>query len=416
MGNFKNGRVFGAFQDAVEHLGLSKELVEVVVRPNRKVIVEFPVKMDDDSIKVFTGYRVQHNNFRGPYKGGIRYWPTVDLNEVEDLAFWMTWKCAVVDIPFGGGKGGVEVDPAKLSKDELKRLTYGYIKAIAPLIGSEVDIPAPDVGTNAEVMRWIVEAYAEITGKNDPAVVTGKPVEIGGSLGRKQATGRGVATVTKEIVDRLGMNITDCRVAIQGFGNVGSHAAKILSEMGAKIVAVSDISGGIYDSNGLNIQELVDYVKEHGLLKGFPGLKEGLAQGVLEVDCDVSIPAAIENQITEENVSRVKAKVVVEGANGPVTPEADDVLYKRGVLVVPDILANAGGVTVSYFEWYQNKHSQVWTEDEVNRKLEDKMKSALNDVWQIAERENISLRTAAYVTAIPRVIKAMRFRNTESDN
>jgi len=352
MSNLKNKKTVGSFQEGINLLDLKKELREIIMKPNRKVIVNFPVKMDNGNIKMFMGYRVQYNNFRGPYKGGIRYWPTVDLNDVENLAFWMTWKCAVVDIPFGGSKGGIEVDPAKLSKDELKRLTYGYIKAIVPVIGSNVDIPAPDVGTNAETMKWVVESYAELIGKKDIAVVTGKPVDEGGSLGREQATGRGVAIVTKEIIEKSGMDIENCRVAIQGFGNVASNTAKILSEMGAKIVAVSDIFGGIYDSNGINVQELIDYVKSNQSLKGILELKKELVQGILEVDCDVLIPAAIEDQITEENVSQIKAKIVVEGANGPTTPEADNILYKRGVIVVPDILANAGGVTVSYFEWY----------------------------------------------------------------
>ncbi len=398
------------FTNATDKLGLDKEVKEILMKPQREITVNFPVKMDDGSVKMFTGYRIQHNNSRGPYKGGVRYWPSVDIDEVRALASWMTWKCAIVDIPYGGAKGGVAVDPMKLSRNELRRLTEAYTKAISSVIGPRVDILAPDMGTNQEVMEWIMKAYSRVIGRKELAVVTGKPVKSGGCHGRDTATGKGVAIVAREVTKKLGVDIQECRVAIQGFGNVGSNAAKFISEMGAKVVAVSDVSGGVYDPNGLRIPELIRHVRKNKLLEGYPGLKKKLSRGVLEVDCDIVIPAALENQITEENASRIKAKIVVEGANGPTTPEADEILKKRGIFVVPDILANAGGVTVSYFEWVQNLMNHHWSVEKTGKKLEKKMIKAFRKVAEVMEKYNVDMRNAAYIFAVKKVAKTMKLR------
>lgn len=408
MSDLKDERLTGAFQEALSILNLEDGLVDQITTAKRTLIVNFPVKMDDGKIKVFNGYRVQDNDSRGPCKGGIRFASKVDLNNVKNLAFWMTYKCAVLDVPFGGGKGGVKVNPREVSNGELKRVTYAYIKAISSLIGPETDIPAPDVGTGPEIMKWAVESYAEITGKKELALVTGKPLDFGGSLGRTEATGRGVAIATREAIAKLNMNIKDCTVVVQGTGNVGSYAARILKEMGAKIIGISASVGGIYDPKGIDLEAILAYVDQNKTMKGFPGVKEELVKGILEVDCDILVPAAIENQITIENVSKIKAKIIAEGANGPTSPAADKILYENGQIVLPDILANAGGVTVSYFEWYQNMHSEQWTEAQVNDKLEEKMVKSFNAVWEAAEKEKISLRTASYLIAIDRVIKATK--------
>ncbi len=389
---------------AIDKLGINKDVIEILVKPQREITVNIPVKMDSGSIKVFSGYRVQHNNTRGPYKGGIRFWPSVNIDEVRALAAWMTWKCAVINIPYGGGKGGIIVDPTQLSKDELKRLTQEYVKAISPVIGSQVDIPAPDMGTNSEIMLWAIEAYNKATNKNDIAAFTGKPVGSGGSLGRSEATGRGVAICAREAAKQLGMEIKDCRVAVQGFGNVGSISAKILAEMGAKIVAVSDITGGIYDPNGLNIKDLLNYVAKNKVLESYKDVKKELVTKVVEADCDILVPAALENQITQENASKITAKIIVEGANGPTTVDANNMLYEKGIAIVPDILANSGGVLVSYFEWLQNLENKYWSESEVNTKLEEKMVKEFYNCLGMSKEHHVDMRTAAYMIAIERVL------------
>lgn len=395
---------------AADILGMKNNIIPCLLETQREVTVHMPVRMDDGSIKIFTGYRVQHNNARGPYKGGIRYWPTVDIDEVRALACWMTWKCALVDVPFGGGKGGIIVDPMELSKDELKRLTVEYTKELSLVIGSRIDIPAPDIGTNADVMLWIMETYNSITNNGsarDIAMVTGKPVGNGGSLGRIEATGRGVAICAREAAKQMGMDIRECTVAVQGFGNVASVGAKLLSSMGAKIVGVSDVSGGIYDPNGLDIEELIEHVEKHKVLKGYGNVKKELTNGILEVNCDILVPAALENQITQENAHKVKAKVIVEGANGPTTFCASNILRGNGVFVVPDILANSGGAIVSYFEWLQNIAGRYWSEKEVNEKLEEKIVKAYGNVLEKSLEYDVDFRTASYMIAIDRVVKAM---------
>ena len=390
---------------------LNQEMLEILLKPQRETTVHIPIEMDDGSIRVFEGFRIQHNNARGPFKGGIRFWPSVNINEVKALAAWMTWKCSVVDIPFGGSKGGIIVDPMKCSKGELKRLTEEYTKAIVSVIGPYIDIPAPDVGTNAEIMLWIMETYNRLKNNGDKkelAIVTGKPVEHGGSLGRREATGRGVAIATNEAVQHIGMDLKNCSVIVQGFGNVGSTAARILAEMGARIVGVSDVSGGIYNPEGLDIDKLIEHVQKQKVLKGFAGVKEELVKGILELECDILIPAALENQITKENAGNIKAKVIVEGANGPTTVDADRILRERGVLIIPDIVANSGGVIVSYFEWLQNIDDKYWSEDVVNRKLKEKICKACSGVLETSMEYKIDIRTASYLIAIRRVSEAIR--------
>ncbi len=397
------------FNRAADHMGLEEGLRAILSHPKRELIVHFPVKMDDGSIRVFTGYRVHHNTARGPCKGGIRYSPRVTLDEVRALAMWMTWKCAVVKLPFGGGKGGVVCDPKQLSPGELERLTRRYTTEISILIGPERDIPAPDLNTNPQVMAWIMDTYSMHQGHSVPAVVTGKPVEIGGSEGRKDATGRGVMLVVREAAKLLGMSLIGARVAVQGYGNVGSAAARFLAAQGCRIVAVSDVKGGAYDPNGLDLQELDEHVRSQGTVFGFatPITNADL----LELDCDVLIPAAVENQITVANAHRVKARIVAEGANGPTTPEADRILNERGIFVIPDILANAGGVTVSYFEWVQDLQSFFWDEEDINAKLEKVMVRAFREVVNLARSEGVDLRLAAHILAISRVAQAIRLRS-----
>jgi len=397
--------------NAAKLVKMNPEIIDILLKPQRETTVHIPVEMDDGSIKVFKGFRIQHNNARGPFKGGIRYWPSVNIDEVKALAAWMTWKCSVVDVPFGGSKGGIIVDPMKCSKMELKRLTEEYTKAIISVIGPYIDIPAPDVGTNAEIMLWIMETYNRLKNngeKKELAIVTGKPVEHGGSLGRSEATGRGVAIATNEAVQDIGMELKNCSVIVQGFGNVGSIAAKILAEMGARIVGASDVSGGIYDPKGLDVDELIEHVQKHKVLKGFTGVKKELVKGILELECDILVPAALENQITKENAGNIKAKVIVEGANGPTTVDADEILLEKGVLIVPDILANSGGVIVSYFEWLQNIDDEYWSEEIVNRKLNDKICKACSEVLRTSAEYKIDLRTASYLIAIQRVARATR--------
>ncbi|HDI11149.1 MAG TPA: Glu/Leu/Phe/Val dehydrogenase [Candidatus Acetothermia bacterium] len=395
-------------------LGLPDDLVDLLKRPERVLEVSIPVRMDDGRIRVFQGYRVQHSSARGPCKGGIRYHPQVTVDEVKALAGWMTWKCAVVDIPFGGAKGGIICDPMCLSVGELERLTRRYTAMILPLIGPRHDIPAPDVNTGAREMNWLMDTVSALRGEPMQAVVTGKDIALGGARGRREATGRGVAIITQEILERLGRKVQGTTVAVQGFGNVGSVAALLLHQAGARVVGVSDVSGAFYCEQGLDIPELVEYAQHspHRLLAGYsaPGVQEIPKEELLTLDVDVLIPAALEGQITEQNAGRIRARIVVEGANGPTTPEADVILEERGVTVVPDILANAGGVVVSYFEWVQNLQCFYWDEEETNARLARVMRRAFQEVWDYARHRETSLRIAALMLGIERVVQAIRLR------
>lgn len=400
-------------ESAAKMIDLHENDYVAIKYPERELKVSIPVEMDDGCIKVFEGYRVQHSSSRGPCKGGIRYHQDVDIDEVKALAAWMSLKCAVVNIPYGGAKGAVKVNPKELSKSELKRLTRRYTAMILPLIGPDKDIPAPDVNTNAEIMGWIMDTYSMFKGYTVPGVVTGKPVDIGGSLGRREATGRGVMFMTREILHRLGMPVMGTRVAVQGFGNVGSIAAKLLYNEGCKIVAISDVSGGVYCKSGLNIDKIQQFLGTNGkLLADYEeaGVTHISNEELLTVDTDVLIPAALENQINEHVAQKVKASIIIEGANGPTTVEGDKILEKNGKVVVPDILANAGGVVVSYFEWVQNIQSLMWDEEEVNRALEKIMIRAFNEVWDKTRTKQTTLRMGAYMVAIERLVKAKKIR------
>jgi glutamate dehydrogenase (NAD(P)+) len=398
------------FDLAAERLHLDDGMRRVLREPRRELTVHFPVKMDDGSVKVFTGYRVQHNLGRGPAKGGIRYHQDVSLDEVKALAMWMTWKCAVVGIPFGGGKGGVIVDPKKLSKKELEALTRRFFTEIEVLVGPEKDIPAPDVNTNAQVMAWMMDTYSMHMGYTVPGVVTGKPISLGGSEGRNEATARGTVYCIVEAARHLGMELNKSTVAIQGFGNAGSIAATLITAEKATVVAVSDSTGGIHNPNGLEIPKVIAWKQEHGTVQGFPGSKDISNAQILEVDCDILIPAALENQITGRNAGNIKARLIAEAANGPTTPEADDILWKAGKFMIPDILCNAGGVTVSYFEWVQDLNRDHWSETEVNEKLKGIMVKAFQETLTIARREQCYMRTAAYLLAVERVADATQMR------
>jgi glutamate dehydrogenase (NAD(P)+) len=397
------------FDEAAGLLNLPAGIKEIIKRPRRATIVSLPLQLDDGSFRVFTGYRVQHSIVRGPAKGGIRYHPGVTLEEVEALAAWMTWKCAVVNIPFGGGKGGIACDPTKLSKGELERLTRRYAADLSDQFGPEVDIPAPDVNTNEQVMAWFMDTYSMHARRTETAVVTGKPLEIGGSLGRREATGRGVQYCIREACRYIALPLKGARVAVQGFGNVGSISATLVAKDGASIVAVSDVSGGVHNPDGLDIPQLLLWASDHRGVAGFPGGKP-LTTSIIEYDCDILIPAALENQITHDNAERVKAKIVAEGANGPTTPDADKILDKAGKFVIPDILCNSGGVTVSYFEWVQNRMGFYWTEEEVNGRLEQVMVRAFTDVLVKAREHRVSMRVAAFMVAIERVVKVIMLR------
>jgi glutamate dehydrogenase (NAD(P)+) len=396
--------------EAAKQLNLDPGVHEVLRNPRRALEVSIPTRMDDGTVHVFRGYRVHHNTSRGPSKGGIRYHPAVTLEEVKALAMWMTWKCAVVGIPFGGAKGGVVVDPGKLSKGELQRMTRRYASEILPLIGPERDIPAPDLGTNEQVMAWIMDTYSTREGFSVPGVVTGKPLAIGGSKGRTKATARGVMYITLATLKHLGMSVEDARVAVQGFGNVGGATVELLHEQGCRIVAVSDVRGGVYNPDGLSPTGLNAHEEEAGTIVGYEGGESITNEQLLEVDCDVLIPAAIEGQITEQNADRIKASVIVEAANGPTTPEADEILKDRGILVVPDILANAGGVTASYFEWVQDLQAYYWEEDEVNDRLRMIMEKSYVDVLSLAEERKVTMRTAATMLGVGRVAEAHAIR------
>jgi len=395
-------------------ISIEPEYYEMLKSPRREVIVALPLKLGDGTSVTFTGYRVQHNNARGPYKGGIRYHPSVTLGEVKALAMWMTWKSAVIDIPFGGAKGGVGVDPKKLSNDDLERLTRKYVSALDRDIGPEIDIPAPDLNTNSQTMAWMMNEYSRLHGHIVPAVVTGKPIEIGGSEGRAAATGKGVAICAREAVKKyLHSEMKDVTVAVQGFGNVGSNTVKSLIEMGARIVALSDVVGGARPKSPKKFFEqtfssMLESSNKLGSISLIPNVEQISNEEVIETEADLLIPAALENQITENNAHKVKAKIVIEAANGPTTPMADKILERQGIKLVPDILANSGGVLVSYFEWVQNLNRDHWSEEEVNNRLEHKMVHSFNEVVTIAEKDGIDLRRAALVLAINKVVAAMK--------
>jgi glutamate dehydrogenase (NAD(P)+) len=398
------------FNRAADLLPLKRGIRDFLVYPHRELTVNFPVQMDDGTVRVFTGYRVHHSTVLGPTKGGIRYAPEVDLDEVRALAMWMTWKCALMHLPYGGAKGGVAVDPLTLSTGELERLTRRYATEISVLMGPQRDIPAPDVGTNPQVMAWIMDTYSMHAGHSIPAVVTGKPLSIGGSAGRREATGRGVLITAREAARRWELPFAGARVVVQGFGNVGSVSAYLLHDQGCRIVGIGDIYGAIANPDGIDPRAVLQHVQKTGGVPGFPAAEPIDSKALLELPCDILVPAAIEGQITRQNASRVKAKLIVEGANGPTTPDADEILNDRGVLIVPDILANAGGVIVSYFEWVQDLSSLFWSEDEINQRLEPIMIGAFDRVAATAREREVDLRTAAMVTAVQRVADALMTR------
>jgi glutamate dehydrogenase (NAD(P)+) len=398
------------FDLAAERLDLSQALRRVLREPKRELTVHFPVKMDDGTVHVFTGYRVQHNLGRGPAKGGIRYHQDVTLDEVKALAMWMTWKCAVVGIPFGGGKGGVVVDPKKLSLREIEGLTRRFTTEISVLIGPQSDIPAPDVNTNSQTMAWMMDTYSMHVGYTVPAVVTGKPIPLGGSEGRNEATAQGAVYTIIDAARDLGMDLTKARVAVQGYGNAGAIAAQLMAAQGSKIVAVSDSTGAIYKPEGFDPSSVLAWKQEHHSVVGFPGTREISNAELLEVDCDILIPAALENQITGANAGKIQARLIAEAANGPTTPEADEILYKNGKFVIPDILCNAGGVTVSYFEWVQDLERDFWTVEHVNEKLRAIMDKAFGATLEVSKKEQVNMRTAAYLLAVQRVADATSVR------
>ena len=398
------------FDRAAQILGLDTDLYAVLRVPSREIKVYIPVRMDTGHIEVFEGYRVQHNFARGPAKGGIRYAPDVSLDEVKALAAWMTWKCAVVNVPFGGAKGGIICDPRQMSLGELERMTRRYTSELIDFIGPDKDVPAPDMNTNEQTMAWIMDTYSMHARHTVNAVVTGKPVAIGGSLGRREATGRGVLFVVNEAIKRFDLTPEKTSVVVQGSGNVGGIGAALMHEVGYKVVAISDIGGGIYNSNGLNIPEVLNYIQANKTLEGFTEADHVSNTEILEIECDVLTPCATENQITSENADRIKCKILAEGANGPTTPKADKILHDKGIFVIPDILANAGGVTVSYFEWVQDRMGYFWREDEVNQRLEEKMVASFNELSHFAEFHDVDTRTAAYMLAIDRVAYDTRMR------
>ncbi len=397
--------------EAAKLIKLDKGLHQVLANPKRVLTVSLPVKMDTGEIHVFTGFRSQHNDARGPYKGGIRYHPQVTIDEVKALSMWMTWKCAVADIPYGGGKGGIICNPKEMSDGELERMTRRYAYAIADIIGPHTDIPAPDVYTGGKEMAWIMDTYSALKGNFvQPELITGKPLAIGGSLGRNEATGRGLSFTVREAVKKLKINIKTATVAVQGFGNAGQFSSQLVQEQGAKVIAASDSKGGIYNKNGIDIISLRKHKEKAGSVVGFPGAKSISNEEVLETDCTILIPAALENQITSKNAGRVKAKIVAEAANGPTTPEADDVLYRNKTMVIPDILANGGGVTVSYFEWLQNLRRQYWSEKEVNEMLDTSITKAFLNVYDTHEEYGVNMRKASTLLAVNRVVEAVKIR------
>ncbi|MGD9496299.1 MAG: Glu/Leu/Phe/Val dehydrogenase [Armatimonadota bacterium] len=396
--------------EAAALIGLDEAIHQKLRKPKRVMMVSIPTAMDDGSLQVFTGYRVQHSMERGPCKGGIRYHPDVNLEEVIALAMWMTWKCAVVNIPYGGAKGGVICNPKEMSEGELERMTRRFTTELVEVIGPEKDIPAPDVYTDARVMAWIMDTYSMQKGYSVPAVVTGKPIALGGSLGREAATGRGCVFTIRETMKRLEMPLEGAKVAVQGFGNVGRWAARLVESLGPSVIAVSDSRGGCYNPDGIPVADLIRHKDESGTVVGYPGSDEISNEELLALDCDVLIPAALENAITEANADDVKATIVAEGANGPTTPAAQQILNDKGIFVIPDILANSGGVTVSYFEWVQGLQAHFWTEDEVNQRLEQIMVRAFDEVYAEHQRRNIDMRAAAMAVAVGRVAEAQAMR------
>ena len=398
------------FDLAAQKLNLDEGLWKVLRYPNREIILHIPVAMDNGSLEVFTGFRVQHSIARGPAKGGIRYAPDVTLDEVRALASWMTWKCAVVNIPFGGAKGGVICDPHKMSMGELERMTRRYTAELVDFIGPEKDVPAPDVNTNEQIMAWMMDTYSMHMRQTVTAVVTGKPINIGGSRGRREATGRGVLIVVDEAIRKLGLSRENSRVVIQGFGNVGSNAARLMAEAGYKVIGLVEVGGGLYNKNGIDVEKLWEFRQKNGTVHGFPEAEKYDPEELMLSDCEILIPAATENQITSRNADRVKCRILAEGANGPTTAAADEILAEKRVFIIPDILANAGGVTTSYFEWVQDRQGYFWKESVVNEQLETIMKAAFEDVVRYSETHGVNNRIAAYMLAIDRVAYTIRQR------
>lgn len=397
--------------EAAKLIKLDKGLHQVLASPQRVLTVSLPVKMDKGEIRVFTGYRSQHNDARGPYKGGIRYHPQVTIDEVKALSMWMTWKCAVADIPYGGGKGGIICNPKEMSDGELERMTRRYAYAIADIIGPHTDIPAPDVYTGGKEMAWIMDTYSALKGNFvQPEIITGKPIAIGGSLGRNEATGRGLGFTVREAAKKLKINMKTATVAVEGFGNAGQFASQFVEEQGAKVIAASDSRGGVYNKAGMEVAALRKHKERTGSVAGFPGAKSMSNEELLETECTILIPAALENQVTGKNAGKVKAKIMAEAANGPTTPEADDILYRNKIMIIPDILANGGGVTVSYFEWLQNLRRDYWTEAEVNERLDRNITKAFLDVYDTHEKYSVNMRKASTVLAVNRVVEAVKIR------
>ena len=398
-------------KSACDKLNADPAVYEILKNPMRVLEVSFPVKLDDGTVKTFIGYRSQHNNAVGPFKGGLRFHPDVTRDEVKALSTWMTFKCSVAGIPYGGGKGGMAIDPKEYSKDELERISKGFAKAISPIIGEKVDIPAPDVNTNGQIMSWMVDAYEEVAGKSTKGVFTGKPLEFGGSLARTEATGYGVNLTAKKALAKLNIDVKGATYAVQGFGNVGFYTAYYAYKDGAKIVAFSNTDVAIYNENGIDMEAVIKDFEENGRIIENKGYGKDITNAeLLELEVDVLAPCALENQITSENADRIKAKVITEGANGPTTPEADEILFKKGIVVIPDILANSGGVVVSYFEWVQNLQSYYWSFDEVQQKEDALLSKAFEDVWKIADEYKVDLRNAAYMKSIDTISKAMKVR------
>ncbi len=398
-------------EETAKLINLDANIHKILAKPKRILTVSLPVKMDDGSIEVFTGYRSQHNDARGPFKGGIRYHPQVTIEEVMALSMWMTWKCAIVDIPLGGGKGGIICNPKEMSKAELERLTRRYAYSIADIIGPLTDIPAPDVYTGGQEMSWIMDTYSILKGNYiQPEIITGKPIPVGGSLGRNEATGRGVAITIREAAKKLNIKMSDATVVVQGFGNAGQFAAKLVEEQGAKVIAVSDTKGSILNKNGFKVDELVKHKNENKTVKDFENSEEINSEDLLSTECTILIPSALENQITKYNASKINTKIIAEAANGPTTPEADNILYDNKVLVIPDVLANSGGVTVSYFEWLQNLRREYWTENYVNERLDSIMTKAFNEIYSAHLQYSTNMRTASIASAVGRVAKAIETR------
>jgi glutamate dehydrogenase (NAD(P)+) len=398
------------FDVAAAKLGLDPNLAVRLRRPDRAMVISVPTRMDDGRVNVFTGYRVQHNDVLGPFKGGLRYHPSVNLGEVSALAMWMTWKCSLVGLPLGGAKGGIACDPAELSRNELQSMTRRYTAEILNFIGPEIDVPAPDMGTNEQIMAWIMDTYSQHKGHAVPEIVTGKPVAIGGTVGRREATGRGVVYTIIEAAKHLGIDLSKCTGAVQGFGNVGSVVVKELNDLGVRIIGVADRTGGFYDVNGLPIAKLLETASQNHSLEGFPYGEKITNAELLELKCDILVPAALEMQITQENAQRLQCRILAEGANGPTTPEADAILRNKNIFVIPDILANAGGVVVSYFEWVQDLQNFFWTEEEITRKLRDILVKAFHEVLQMSQKQEVEMRLAALMIGIDRVARAMLWR------